>query len=465
MTEDIEGFGRVFSAFMEAMTEAARQPESELAAAMRGHLGPETDELPVTAAELPMTSHPNLQLALDDVFADAEMIGYRSRHMMHMTPRVADLLAGEGMAGPITPGPPQFADVEVGDGRVIRCLSAGILLATWQGAPLLLALSVQQNHFGASGLVLELLSPRQGAPSDALGAIRAAMRTHNVYRGKVISLHGDEHREGARAEFHVLADVARDAIVLPPGTLERLERHAIGMVQSADRLRAAGRHLKRGILLHGPPGTGKTLTVGYLLSAMPGRTVVLLTGRGLGFIEQAISIGRELAPATVVFEDVDLVASERTMMMGDNGTLFELLNQMEGLGDDEDLLFLLTSNRPDLLEPALAARPGRVDLAVEIPLPDAAARERLLALYLAGADVDAATAATVVERTEGVSGAFIRELVRQAALTAALAGRERPESADLELALDELLADRSAITRRLLGEPGTEPGPPEPTAW
>jgi ATP-dependent 26S proteasome regulatory subunit len=65
-------------------------------------------------------------------------------------------------------------------------------------------------------------------------------------------------------------------------------------------------------------------------------------------------MARELAPATVVFEDVDLVAAERTMPMASGGVLFELLNQIEGLAEDEDLLFLLTTNRPDLIEPALA---------------------------------------------------------------------------------------------------------------
>jgi cell division protease FtsH len=57
--------------------------------------------------------------------------------------------------------------------------------------------------------------------------------------------------------------------------------------------------------------------------------------------------------------------------MGENPLLFELLNEMDGLSEDADVIFTLTTNRPDLLEPTLAARPGRVDQATEIPLPDA----------------------------------------------------------------------------------------------
>jgi ATPase family protein associated with various cellular activities (AAA) len=142
----------------------------------------------------------------------------------------------------------------------------------------------------------------------------------------------------------------------------------------------------------------------YLLHAMPGRTTILLTGRGLGLIEQALAIGRDLAPATFVFEDIDLVAAERTMEFGSEGVLFELLNQMEGLAEDEDLLFLLTTNRPDL-----------------------------------------------IERSEGVSGAFIKELARQAWLRAGLERSQPPTAQDLRRVLDELLEERSTLTRRLLG--------------
>jgi ATP-dependent 26S proteasome regulatory subunit len=102
--------------------------------------------------------------------------------------------------------------------------------------------------------------------------------------------------------------------------------------------------------------------------------------------------------------------------------LFQLMDQMSGLTEDADVAFVLTTNRPDALEPALAARPGRVDLAVEIPLPDAAARERLIDLYARGLDLRLADLDAVVTRTEGVTASFIKELLRKAALTRILLG-------------------------------------------
>ena len=264
-------------------------------------------------------------------------------------------------------------------------------------------------------------------------------------------------------EFPSLPDIERNTVILPEGVLERIERHTVGFTAHADRLLAAGRHLKRGLLLYGPPGTGKTLTAMYLVGQMPGRTVLILSGGSYGLVAPTCELARNLQPSMVILEDVDLVAEERDMGgMGENPLLFELLNEMDGLAEDADVIFALTTNRPDLLEPALAARPGRIDQAVEIPLPDADCRRRLLNLYGEGLDLQLEDPETVVTRTEGVSASFIKELLRRAALFAA------EEDGDLVVtdrylteALDELLIAGGTLTLRLLGgeppRPDTEP--------
>ncbi len=124
----------------------------------------------------------------------------------------------------------------------------------------------------------------------------------------------------------------------------------------------------------------------------------------------------------------------------------------------------MTGRGLGLIEPALATRPGRVDLALEIPLPDQAARTMLARLYAGEIQLDNDTVADVVARTEGLTGAFIKELMRQAALRAALADRQAT-SADASPALDELLEERAILTRRPLGQgadgaDSPQPGPP-----
>ena len=216
--------------------------------------------------------------------------------------------------------------------------------------------------------------------------------------------------------------VGRADVILPDGVLEAIERQVLGVARHAGRLRASGQHLKRGVLLHGAPGTGKTHTVRYLLGQMGGVTAIVLSGGALGRIREACSVARALQPSVVVVEDVDLIGEERMPRMGPvighHPLLFQLLSEMDGLDPDIDVTFLLTTNRPEILEPALAARPGRVDLAAELPLPDAAARRRLVRLYQGDVVLDLAEPEQMIERTEGVTASFLKELIRKAALLA-----------------------------------------------
>jgi len=185
-------------------------------------------------------------------------------------------------------------------------------------------------------------------------------------------------------------------------------------------------------------------------------TVIVISGQALGRIREACSVARTLQPAMIVVEDVDLIAEQRTFDPGEHPLLFQLLNEMEGLNSATDVTFLLTTNRADLLEPALADRPGRVDLAAELPLPDADARRQLIRLYQGSLVLDGVDLDAVIGRTEGVTAAFLKELLRKAALLAAEAdgagdGPIRVTGSHLTTALDQLLAGRSQLTRVLLG--------------
>jgi ATP-dependent 26S proteasome regulatory subunit len=250
--------------------------------------------------------------------------------------------------------------------------------------------------------------------------------------------------------FHARPRLTADEIVLPPGVLSRIERHVVGVARHRDRLRESGQHLKRGLLLYGPPGSGKTHTVRYLLSQSTDVTTVLLSGVSLKFVGEAAELAVALQPALVVLEDVDLVAEHRDLRHEAQPLLFTVLEAMDGLAGDADVAFLLTTNRPDLLEPALAQRPGRVDLAVEIPLPDRAARVALLRLYARNLPLSAEVLNVVADRTEGTTASFAKEHIRRATLLAAEDDRPLADS-DLIDALDELQHDQESLTRSLLG--------------
>ena len=129
---------------------------------------------------------------------------------------------------------------------------------------------------------------------------------------------------------------------------------------------------KKGLLFYGPPGTGKTHTIRYLASVLKDHTTLIITAEQVANIDEYMTLARLLAPSMVVIEDVDLIARSREDMRspGEEVLLNKLLNQMDGLKEDTQLLLVLTTNRADTLEQALAGRPGRIDQAIEFPLPD-----------------------------------------------------------------------------------------------
>jgi ATP-dependent 26S proteasome regulatory subunit len=133
--------------------------------------------------------------------------------------------------------------------------------------------------------------------------------------------------------------------------------------------------------------------------------------------------------------------------------LFEVLDALDGLDSDADVAFVMTTNRVQVLERALAARPGRVDLGVEVPLPDLESRRRLFRRYagslpLSDDALDAAAAAA-----ENTTGSFAKELMRRTVLSAALRGGT-PSDEDLTASLEALLSSSEQLTRQLLGATG-----------
>ncbi len=438
-----------------------KQKVRTLLRCLRKHFGCDPAELPVVEQQFGLHERPNLHLAIEEMLDSpgrrAELLGVLS-HDEYRGPSLGRL-SRPVPTRDFEQGPVEYTEVLLPGGRHLSCIKSGLYLVRDEDRPLALLVAVAR-HTHPPVLQVEVMAPERAEAEQFLQQIQKLTKHGKAYRGHVLSLDRDCWG-GLTIRHHELPAIRREDVILPEALLRRIERHTLSFSKHADRLRSAGRHLKRGVLLFGPPGTGKTLTAMYLVSQMPGRTVLLLTGQGIGSIEAACLFARMLEPATVVLEDVDLIGTQRdNQVVGANALLFELLNQMDGLADDVDILFVLTTNRPDVLEPALAARPGRIDQAIEVPPPDAECRRRLFELYSRGLRVEVADWDRLIQRTAGVSGAFIRELLRKAAIYAAEEDGTEPLvvcDRHLDEGLTELLVAGGPLTQSLLGASGARP--------
>jgi len=384
--------------------------------------------------------------------------GGDQRHHMSLS----DILQHAAQYGGFPVGQPDYTNLAIGPAQQRQALALGMRLFRRNGQPLAVLIRAANPRFGQNAALLEVLSPEPDAVAGFLTSFRERMRSQSVLKGQVVSFTMQEFgATGAGVTFHERPQVEAGDVILAPGVLARIARHVVEMAEVRPNLRRLGQHLKRGVLLYGPPGTGKTHTVRHLLSRSEGTTAILLSGGSLAFISEAARMARALQPSIVVLEDCDLIAEDRSFGHGPQPLLFEVLDAMDGLDEDADVAFVLTTNRVEALEHALAQRPGRVDLAVEIPRPNAEQREALIRLYARNLDLGSEAMEQAAERTAGTTASFARELVRRTVVAAAAAGSE-PGDADLLAAVDELMADGEALTRSLLGSHGDGGGPDRP---
>jgi hypothetical protein len=422
--------------------------------------GIELTTLVTAARRFPSASRVDLQIALDDFLQPypTRLVGIHSG-FGHETVGLAHLLT-RGNPFPIDIGPLQHDEVDIGEPDPVRCLKTGLWLSSADELPFAALLSPAVQYGAVAGIQVEI-----GVPAGEAGLafsqaffreIEKGVNAGRTYRGRVISLEAgnDFAGRGGAVKVHRLHQVAREDVILPERTLSLLDRNVSSFIRTRERIKGLGLSAKKGLLFYGPPGTGKTHTIHYLASQLQGHTTLLITAEQVGLLSEYFRLARFLQPSVMIVEDVDLIARERTHMGNpmQEVLLNKLLNEMDGLREDADVIFILTTNRPDQLEPALAARPGRIDQAIEFPLPDADGRAKLVRLYSRSLSVPDDVVSVIVQKTKGTSAAFIKELMRRSAqFQLELDGNEALHQRSVDAALEEMLFIGGSLNAKLLG--------------
>jgi len=415
------------------------------------------DQLVATSRQFPGHMMADVQVAIDKLLSAAiRFFGIYEKHR-YETVTFASLTQGGNNAQAIAPA--QYCDVDVGEGAPVKCLTNGLWLCRASDLRFAVVLSSHREYGYESGTRVEIAVPTGAAGAEFVQRcfleLENAVSEARCYRGKILSLEANADYRGRSAgvTVHELAPVAREDVILPKATLELLDRNVLSFVASRAQLRGMGQSTRKGILLYGPPGTGKTHTIRYLATNLPGHTTLIITASQIALLAQYMNLARLLQPAMVVIEDVDLIARDRDEMGPcEESMLSGLLNEMDGLKEDADILFILTTNHPDELEDALANRPGRIDQAIEVPVPDEIGRNKLTRLYGKGLPLGDDVVAEAAKQTEGVSAAFIKELMRRVAQASITRdGGTTVVSGDIGEALDDMLFTGGRLNVKLLG--------------
>ncbi len=228
-------------------------------------------------------------------------------------------------------------------------------------------------------------------------------------------------------------------------------REIVEFLRNPDRYRRLGARIPKGVLLVGPPGTGKTLMAKAVageagvafLSISGSEFVELFVGVGAARVRDLFNSARKHAPAIIFIDELDAVGRLRGAGLGGGHdereqTLNQLLVEMDGFDSGVGIIVLAATNRPDVLDPALL-RPGRFDRVVVVDRPDVKGRLQILKIHARKVPLaDDVNLDVIARSTPGFAGADLANLINEAAILAARAGRERVTQKDLEEARDKI---------------------------
>ena len=235
---------------------------------------------------------------------------------------------------------------------------------------------------------------------------------------------------------------------------EKLElAEIVDFLKAPKKFAEIGARIPKGVLLVGPPGTGKT----YIAKAVAGEAgVPFLSISGSDFVELYVGVGasrvrdlfeqaKKVAPAIIFIDEIDAVGRHRGAGYGGGHdereqTLNQLLVEMDGFGNNEGVIIIAATNRPDILDPALM-RPGRFDRQVYVGLPDMKDREKVLAIHTRSKKIaQDVNLTTVAKSTSGFTPADLENLLNEAALLAARRGDAALTQDDIEKSMLKIIA-------------------------
>ena len=236
----------------------------------------------------------------------------------------------------------------------------------------------------------------------------------------------------------------------------------IDFLKNPKKFTKMGARIPKGVLLVGPPGTGKTL----LAKAVAGEAKVpffyisgsdfveLFVGVGASRVRDMFKQAKQTAPCLIFIDEIDAVGRERGTGLGGGHdereqTLNQLLSEMDGFGENEGIIIIAATNRPDVLDPALL-RPGRFDRQVTVGMPDVKERREILEVHAKNKILaDGVKLDFIAARTPGFSGADLENLLNEAALLAVRRNKDAITMEEIDEASDRVMMGPAKTSRKV----------------
>jgi len=245
--------------------------------------------------------------------------------------------------------------------------------------------------------------------------------------------------------FYSPTDIDTERIVLDSEMEGALHRDIIDYIPLMPELKSMGLPDSRGLILAGPPGTGKTMCAKYLMGKLDKLTRIVVAGDILSnpnHLKYIFGFARRLSPTLIIVEDIDSVGG-LTRAIADHPLLSVILQEMDGIGSNNGVVVVATTNHLGLIDWAISDRPGRFDRIIEVGLPSRQIRQGIIQKALDILGVESSVDLTLVSKqTEGLTAAWCHEVARSAWIRCRSKGRKKVTGYDLKCAVKEVCEAR-----------------------
>lgn len=309
------------------------------------------------------------------------------------------------------------ATLPVFGGFFVRCMS---------GSRMVVNLDLAYESMSCN--VSVMVSPNnKGIAEKFLEDLDRSMQENDIYFGKCLSfLRGT-------LGFTRIRSTSWDDIVLKPDLIQDIRDNSLGVIANMDKLSALGMVPNRNMILISPPGMAKTTIFRAISAEMDGTTRIWCTGKSVQDSSDVTSLfeaARSLAPCIIFIEDMDLFGRDRGSLSGyESHILNEFLACLDGMHQNSGIIVMASTNDIKSMDEALVDRPGRFDVKIEIPYPDEFDRNLMMSGFLKKLNarpdqsVTRDTVKTVIDLTDGLTGAYIKELANATVIRAVASGR------------------------------------------